>query len=525
MGALTNLGNNLGLGDLDRSQNEFRDPNRANFNLPGYGQRADALDRYGNSVLDRQAPQSANDSIFRNYQGDLADRLSRLSRGEDSITRGQLQQAQDQMATQQRGMAAGALPGNSASARRWAAQNIARGNQGLAFNQSQAGIAERNAATGALSQLSYGARGQDLQNNQFNVGADQRQQELNQQAYLASQGLGLQNAQSQQQGGMGYEGARTNRFDALMTQPTTGERALGAIGGAVSAGGQIAGLASGNPAAAGLASTGGGGMSPGYTPGAFQDPMQLQTGQYASPYTPTAQGTGYTPGAFGQPMRFAEGGVVTKPTQALIGEAGPEAVIPLHKLPDLIQRLSQAVSHETAPGDSLNHDNGSWRANDAGSAPITAPPGTKEKAQGTWRGAYFPPISTTDSQGDVSGRTRRTGLDRGPTGYVNAPAEPTSLYLRQPMKAEPSREAAPAPSLMYGPPRPPVQEGPAVPAAGQGAWRPRDAAEYEMYKNGVNWKGMRQEGRPQEAGGMFQGGMGKMSREQWLAFLHGLGVQ
>ena len=29
----------------------------------------------------------------------------------------------------------------------------------------------------------------------------------------------------------------------------------------------------------------------------------------------------------------AEGGVVTRPTRAIIGEAGPEFVIPLHKMP------------------------------------------------------------------------------------------------------------------------------------------------------------------------------------------------
>lgn len=443
MGALTDLGNNLGLGDLDRSQNEFRDPNRENFNLPGYGQRADQLDRMAGGYAGRQAPQSANDSIFRGYQTELADRLGRLSRGEDSITRLQLQQAQNQMAQQQRGMFAGAAPGNQASARRFAMQNIARGNQGLAFNQGLAGIAERNAATGALTGLSAGARGQDLQNNQFNADATLRQTALNDAASMGAMGLGLSNAQAQQQGGMGYEGARTSRFNGLLTQPTTGERALGALGGAVQAGGQIAAMASGSPTA--MASTGGGGMTPGYTPGSYGSPMQLQTGQYATPYVPTASPVGYTPGAFGQPMRFAEGGVVTKPTQALIGEAGPEAVIPLHKLPDLIQRLAQTFTRgESAPGDSLSHDNGAWAADNAGAAPMTPPPGTKERATGNWRGAYFPPISTTDTQGEVSGRTRRTGLDSGPTGIVNTPSTPTNMYLHQPMKPDsPQQQSQP----------------------------------------------------------------------------------
>jgi hypothetical protein len=45
-------------------------------------------------------------------------------------------------------------------------------------------------------------------------------------------GLGLQNAGMQQQGSMGYEDARTSRFNAMMGVPTTGERVLGAGVGA-----------------------------------------------------------------------------------------------------------------------------------------------------------------------------------------------------------------------------------------------------------------------------------------------------
>jgi hypothetical protein len=42
---------------------------------------------------------------------------------------------------------------------------------------------------------------------------------------------------------------------------------------------------------------------------------------------------------------LAKGGVVTQPTQAIIGEAGPEAVIPLAKLPDLVERLSSNMGN------------------------------------------------------------------------------------------------------------------------------------------------------------------------------------
>jgi len=337
MGWLEDLGNNLGLGDLDRGQNEFRDVDRDSFNLPGFSERDAYLNQTSRDFLGRTSPQAA-ESEFRRYQGRNLDRLNRLANGEDSYTAGQLQLAQDQMARQQMGMAAGAAPGAGAGARRAAMQNIARGNQGLAFNQAQAGIAERQAAIAALGQQSAAARAQDLQRNEFNVGAEQNQTNLNQTGWTAAQQLALQNAQNQQQGSFQYENQRGNRFNGLLTQPTTGERALGAITGAAQMGIQ----AFGGPAAASSSAL----SSPGYTPEAFGTPMTLQTGPDAVPYTPSAAGVGYTPGAYNVPMRLAEGGVVTQPTRALVGEAGPEAVIPLAHLPALIERLSQSVGNQ-----------------------------------------------------------------------------------------------------------------------------------------------------------------------------------
>jgi hypothetical protein len=45
-------------------------------------------------------------------------------------------------------------------------------------------------------------------------------------------GLDLQNAMGQQQGGIAYEGDRTNRFNAAMGVPTADERYLGGLEGA-----------------------------------------------------------------------------------------------------------------------------------------------------------------------------------------------------------------------------------------------------------------------------------------------------
>jgi len=48
--------------------------------------------------------------------------------------------------------------------------------------------------------------------------------------------------------------------------------------------------------------------------------------------------------------RLAEGGITTGPTTALIGEAGPEAIIPLSKLPGIVRTLSQSETNEQLGG-------------------------------------------------------------------------------------------------------------------------------------------------------------------------------
>lgn len=70
---------------------------------------------------------------------------------------------------------------------------------------------------------------------------------------------------------------------------------------------------------------------------------------------PLAQGFSAMVGALGaaqvaliarqQPAKaFAAGGVVTRPMQGLVGEAGPEAIIPLHRLPQIIR---ESTTRET----------------------------------------------------------------------------------------------------------------------------------------------------------------------------------
>jgi hypothetical protein len=54
-------------------------------------------------------------------------------------------------------------------------------------------------------------------------------------------------------------------------------------------------------------------------------------------------------GGYAEPAKLARGGLVTQPTHALIGEAGPELVIPVN--PDVSGRLAQALATENKPFD------------------------------------------------------------------------------------------------------------------------------------------------------------------------------
>jgi hypothetical protein len=80
-------------------------------------------------------------------------------------------------------------------------------------------------------------------------------------------------------------------------------------------------------------------------------PEDIPTGDESKPkgtiiYDPN---TVIPPG--GQPKPFARGGLVTRPTYAMIGEAGPEVVLPLTKMdaPVWKEWLSRAVPNVSRP--------------------------------------------------------------------------------------------------------------------------------------------------------------------------------
>jgi hypothetical protein len=72
---------------------------------------------------------------------------------------------------------------------------------------------------------------------------------------------------------------------------------------------------------------------------------------------------------------MAEGGIVTKPTNAIIGEAGPEAVIPLNKnlnvnLDPLVQKIDELISAVKQGGNVYIDSNKLAQANSVGAVKL-----------------------------------------------------------------------------------------------------------------------------------------------------------
>jgi hypothetical protein len=337
----------------DPANNPYADIDRSNFDLPGYGGR----DQFSNDQMrgaHGRGAFTAADSAFRNDQRSMLDQYKRMYYNDDeSLAIQQAQRDRANASAQQRSLMASASPSNAAMAARVGAQNIGRADQGISGNAIIGRIAERQGLAGNMTNIAGMGRAQDINLNQFNASQGQAARNANDAYALGMFSGNLANAAQQQQGGENYEANRTSRFGIVAGQPTGAERVIGGIAGA---GTQIAGAMMGNP---GAAAKTGGARSAGYTPGAFGQPMQLQTGINAMPYSPTATQVGYTPGLYGQgmtldstwggtpawgnkPAYFAEGGIVTKPTNAIIGEAGPEAVIPLPYLAQIMKSLQRA---------------------------------------------------------------------------------------------------------------------------------------------------------------------------------------
>jgi hypothetical protein len=144
---------------------------------------------------------------YANYgaQGQTAlDALRRQATGQDSVSAEQLRQSLAQNLAQQRSLAAGASPRNSAMAARPASIQSGRLGSGMAGQQAIAGMQERQQANSQYGQLLQGLRGQDL-----NASLGSRQNAIT--------GYGAQNAGEREKSNMEkYGGAITGGLGAML---------------------------------------------------------------------------------------------------------------------------------------------------------------------------------------------------------------------------------------------------------------------------------------------------------------------
>ena len=209
------LGEKLGLDDpMRQGDPRYQSMDQGNYQLPGFEQRNQGLDQFA---------ANRGGGAFRQGQLDLASYLGQQMRGQNSVSRAQLGQDLNRLQGQQMSMAASARPSNAAMAQRLAMQGAGNAGAQIAGQAQLAALAERNAAANALGGVYGTGRGQDLQ------------------AYLGAQQLALGNAQAQQQGTMGYENARNQRYLASLGVPTNREGLMSALGSGMSLAGGMGG--------------------------------------------------------------------------------------------------------------------------------------------------------------------------------------------------------------------------------------------------------------------------------------------
>lgn len=96
-----------------------------------------------------------------------ADYMRRVARGQESVSAEQLRQALQQNVAAQQSMAAGATPQNQAMAGLLASRNAMNAGMGLAGQQAEAGMKERQMAQEQLARMLLERRSQDLSAAQF----------------------------------------------------------------------------------------------------------------------------------------------------------------------------------------------------------------------------------------------------------------------------------------------------------------------------------------------------------------------
>lgn len=209
-------------GLMGQRGSDYAMPNQENFMVPGYDAE---MDRY-RQLLAAQGQQSGR-SGFRYGQERLRDMLMSQAQGKgpgQQLARAHAEQMADRGAKQQMAMAASRSGGMGALAGRNAAMAGADIQSRAGEQAMMGGLKAQLGATSQLGQVLAQGRGQDISQSQFNANlAQQREMEL------LRQRLGLLGMQ--QQGGQAYEGALTSRYGPSLSQPTSGERSMGMLGG------------------------------------------------------------------------------------------------------------------------------------------------------------------------------------------------------------------------------------------------------------------------------------------------------
>lgn len=238
------LGDKLGFSDPARTGGQYEGIDRTNFDLPGYAGQQGRLNGYLAGVDGRYAPDInthlGQQSGFRGQQQGLADLLMDRARGNNSVAELQLRQGADMANQQAMSQAASARPQNTAMAQRLAMNNNATNMMGLSGATALARAQEAAMAQGQLGQVLGQGRSADEAMSMFNASQQnqgdlsqaqlqQQQMSLNDQARQGLLGQSLQAAGMQQQGGMGYEQGRTQRYGAALGVPTNKEVLVGGI--------------------------------------------------------------------------------------------------------------------------------------------------------------------------------------------------------------------------------------------------------------------------------------------------------
>ncbi len=218
-----------GIGEANWLANkaEGANPDIERQNVPQYNRQFNTFTDVAKGTQGRAAPQAA-DSDYSAYQSALLKGLLADSRGRgpgQQLVRMQAQQMADRGAQQQLAMARSARPGQSGMAGTNAAFNAANMQSQVGDQAAMAGLQARLGATQQLGQYAGQARGQDLQNNQFNADQQLRMYGLNDQTQLEALRQRLALSGMQQSGGMNYQ-------QLLAAQPSGYERLFGALSGA-----------------------------------------------------------------------------------------------------------------------------------------------------------------------------------------------------------------------------------------------------------------------------------------------------